>query len=84
MPDNLEKEIQAIVAEIMEVEPEEIQLDNTLEAVQEIESVAMLEVLVTLERQYEINITEDDLKSVTQMGHVVDLVRQKIAQKKAG
>jgi acyl carrier protein len=81
IPENLEQEIKALVVEVLEVDPEQVRLDGSLDQIMQIDSVALLEVLVTLERRYGVGITEDDLKQVTQLGQVVELIRRKMEAK---
>ena len=81
IPENLEQEIKALVVEVLEVNPEQVRLDGSLDQIMQIDSVALLEVLVTLERRYGVGLTEEDLKQVTQLGDVVELIRRKMEAK---
>ena len=81
MSDNLEQEIKDVVVEILEVDPSEVKLDGPLDQITQIDSVALLEVLVTLERKYGISIQEEDLQQISQLGQVVELIRKKQAEK---
>ena len=77
MSDNLEREIREIVAEILEVKPEEVTSESTINQLMEIDSVVLLEILVSLERRYQIDISEDEVKDITQLQHLVELIRRK-------
>jgi len=79
MSDNLEREIREIVAEILEVKPEEVTSESTINQLMEIDSVVLLEILVSLERRYQIDISEDEVKDITQLQHLVELIRRKTA-----
>lgn len=81
VPENLEQEIKDLVVEVLEVSPDQVTLNGSLDQIMQIDSVALLEVLVTMERRYGVGITEDDLKSVTQLGQVVELIRRKMEAK---
>ncbi len=81
MSDNLEQEIKDVVVEIMEVDPGEVKLDGPLDQIMQIDSVVLLEVLVTLERKYDISIQEEELQQISKLGQVVELIRKKQAQK---
>ena len=81
IPENLEQEIKALVVEVLEVNPEQVRLDGSLDQIMQIDSVALLEVLVTLERRYGVGLTEEDLKQVTHLGDVVGLIRKKMEAK---
>ncbi|MEW6517139.1 MAG: acyl carrier protein [candidate division FCPU426 bacterium] len=81
IPENLEQEIKDLVVEVLEVDPDQVRLDGSLEQIMQIDSVALLEVLVTLERRYGVGLSEEDLKQVTQLGQVVELIRRKMEDK---
>jgi acyl carrier protein len=82
MPEDLENSIKNIAVEILELPPaalaDEGQFDRLL---QTIESVAMLEILVTLERTYQIQLFEDEIKALRTWRQLIELVRRKIAAK---
>jgi len=82
MPEDLENSIKNIAVEILELPPaalaDEGQFDRLL---QTIESVAMLEILVTLERTYQIQLFEDEIKALRTWRQRIELVRRKIAAK---
>ncbi|NTV53099.1 MAG: acyl carrier protein [Candidatus Firestonebacteria bacterium] len=82
MPEDVEQKIKAIAAEILELPPAEFsevqQLDRAL---QTIESVAMLEILVTLERTFQIELLEEEIRPLRQWHQLVELVRKKTAGK---
>ncbi|MCK5243086.1 acyl carrier protein [bacterium] len=81
MSDVLEQEIKKIIAEVLEVEPEEITAETSTEQIAQLDSVAMLEVLVNIERFFNIEIKETDLSQIKQLSQVIDLVRKKMEEK---
>jgi acyl carrier protein len=75
----LEQDIRVLVAEILEIEPSllnnEKQFQDTVKLV---DSVAMLEILVTLEKKYPITIQEEEVKKIGSWHDLIELVRKKI------
>ncbi|MBN1594915.1 acyl carrier protein [candidate division FCPU426 bacterium] len=83
MPDQVEQEIKAIVAEVLEMDPAEISDEKTTEQITQIDSVAMLEILVMIERRLKVQIKESDLQNITRLDQVIELVRNKMQQPNA-
>jgi acyl carrier protein len=82
MTDHLEQDIIAIVAEILEIQPASLSDESKLnEMLTQIDSVAMLEILVTLERKYQITVKETEIKTITNWRQLVELIRQKNSEK---
>jgi acyl carrier protein len=81
MSDQLEQDIINIIAEVLEVKPEELSTEVSTEQIAKLDSVAMLEVLVSIERQFKIEIKEADLQQIKQLDQVIDLVREKLNEK---
>ena len=82
MTDHLEQDILAIVAEILEIQPASLSDEAKLnEMLKQIDSVAMLEILVTLERKYQITVKETEIKTITNWQQMIGLIRQKISAK---
>ena len=80
MPDDLEQKLKTIIAEVLEIPPET--LDNEQQFNQlllTIESVAMLEILVILERTYHIHIFENEIQELKAWRQLADLIRNKIS-----
>jgi acyl carrier protein len=78
MSDSLENEIRDIVAEVLEIRPEEIRPEGEIAQLYELDSVAMLEILVTVERRYNLRIQEEEAQGITTFQKLVDLVRGKL------
>jgi len=80
MSDELEQKLQGIIAEVLEIPPETFADEQKFNlSLLTIESVAMLEILVTLERTYQIHIFEAELQGLREWSQLVDLVRKKLA-----
>ena len=73
---NLQEEIKEIVVEIMEVEPEEVEMGTNFINELDADSLKALEVMATLEKKYKIQIPEDQLKRMVDLGSVVEVVEE--------
>lgn len=74
--DEVEREIQKIIAEIVEKEPDEI--DSEAKFVEDLgmDSMMALEILAAIEKKYRIVIPEDNLPKFTNLKQTVILVKQ--------
>lgn len=70
----LEREIRAIIAEILEVDEEKITPDARFVEDLGMDSMMALEVLASAEKKYKIKIPEENLTKVTSLRNVVDIV----------
>ncbi len=73
--------IRQIVAEIIEVSPETVEFDSSLAELISIDSVVLLEILVQIERTYDVEIGEADARLITNLHGLVDLVAEKVNKK---
>lgn len=71
---NIEEDIRELVAEILEVEPEEINVDAEFVKDLGMDSMMALEILASIEKKYKIAIPEDDLAKFTDLRTTVSLV----------
>ena len=69
-------EIKGIVAEVSEMEPEEIDNDGLLKADYGIDSMRMIEILATLEKNYGIKINQEDLSEMTTVHNIYKIVNK--------
>lgn len=67
-------EIKGIVAEVSEMEPEEIDNDGLLKDDYGIDSMRMIEILATLEKNYGIKINQEDLSEMTTVHNIYKIV----------
>ena len=72
--DNLEKELRALIAEIVEIEPEKITLDAGFVEDLGMDSMMALEILASIEKKYKLRIPEETLPKITNLKEVVGLV----------
>lgn len=74
--DNIEKEIRAIVAEILEIKEENITPDAKFVEQLGMDSMMALEILASVEKKYKIKISEDYLTKVTSLRSMVDIAKK--------
>jgi acyl carrier protein len=79
---NLMEEIKAIVVEIMEVEPDEVEMETNFIEGLGADSLQALEVLATLEKTYKIQIPEAFLKKMIDLKSVIEVVEEVMANSK--
>lgn len=70
------EEIREIIAEVSELDVEEITNDGHLKDDYGIDSMRMIEILATLEKTYAIKIPQDDLLSMTNVQNIYDVVKK--------
>jgi acyl carrier protein len=78
---NIEEDIRELVAEILEVEPEEINADAEFVKDLGMDSMMALEILASIEKKYKIAIPEDDLAKFTDLRTTVSLVKTMLNDK---
>ncbi len=71
------EKLTAIVSEILELSPQEINLDQKLSGFMVEDSVVILEILVALERTFGIEIKEAEFKAVYKLRDLADLIAKK-------
>ena len=79
--DQLESEIKAIVAEIVESEPDKVDTDANFVKDLGMDSMMALEVLATIEKKYRIAIPEDYLTKFTDVRSTVNIVKTILTKK---
>ena len=79
---NVEKDIRALVAEILEAEPG--QIDGNASFVKDLgmDSMMALEILASIEKKYRIVIPEETLPKFTDLNKTVNIVKEILAKKK--
>lgn len=71
------RNVRAIIADILEQEVASVQPETKLGDLLQIDSVAVLEILVALERHYQIKISEQEIKMVVTVQDIINLVENK-------
>ena len=72
----LESEIKAMIAEIAEVEEEEIKGELSFVEDLGFDSMMALEILAKLEKQYKIKIPEEELTKLANLNQTIELVQR--------
>jgi acyl carrier protein len=70
---NLEQEIKGLIADIIEMEPAQIDPDAHLVEDLGMDSMMALEILAAIEKKYKIRIPEEDLPKITTVNRAVEL-----------
>jgi acyl carrier protein len=78
---NVEEDIRNLVAEILEMEPEEVKSDAHFVKDLGMDSMMALEVLAGIEKKYRIVVPEDALPKFTSLNATVAIVKDIIAKK---
>ena len=73
---SLEEEIRKLVAGIVELEPEKIDLDAHLVKDLGMDSMMALEILAAIEKRYKIRIPESDLPKITSLNKAIEVARK--------
>ena len=73
---NLEDEVRALIADILEADPQ--QLDPSARLVEDLgmNSMMALEIIASLEKRYKIRLPEQELQEVKTLQRVIDLARR--------
>jgi Acyl carrier protein len=71
---NLESELKAIIAEIVEVDPEKITPEANFVEDLGMDSMMALEILASVEKKYKLRIPEENLTKITDLNKVMELV----------
>jgi acyl carrier protein len=72
------EDLRQFVADVLDVDPENVTDDAHFVAELGVDSLKALEVLVALERKYQIKISEDEVRDMTTFAEVRDLVQGKL------
>ena len=73
---NIEKEVRELIAEIIEMNPDEIQPDAHLVEDLGMDSMMALEILASLEKKFKIRIPEDELPKITTLNKAIELTKK--------
>lgn len=81
--DSVFEEIRNMVAEIVEMEPEEISADAKFVEDLGVDSMMALEILASLEKKYRVRIPEESLTKLTNLNQTVALTKEMLAKQSA-
>jgi acyl carrier protein len=74
--EGFEQEIRRIVADIIEMAPDQIEPDAHLVEDLGMDSMMALEILAALEKRYKIQLPEEELPKITTLNRAIDLARK--------
>ena len=72
----LEQEVKALIADILEMEPSQIDPDAHLVEDLGMDSMMALEILATMEKKFKIKIPEEDLPKITTVNGAIALAKK--------
>lgn len=70
-----------MIAEILEVEPEEIKDDTDLVEELDADSMMALEILASVEKEFQIKIPEEELQNFTTINNIISIIEERIKGK---
>jgi acyl carrier protein len=74
----LEREIKSLVADIIEVQADQIDPDANLVEDLGMDSMMALEILAAIEKKYKIKIPEEELPKITTVNRAIELARKHV------
>lgn len=72
----LEQDVKKLIADIIEMDPNEIDADANLVEDLGMDSMMALEILALMEKKYKIKIAEEDLPKITSVNRAIELARK--------
>jgi acyl carrier protein len=79
--DNLESEVRALVANILEIDEKKISPSGRFVEELGMDSMMALEIMASLEKKYKIKISEEYLTKVTDLKSIVNITRKILGEK---
>ncbi len=73
---NLEQEVRELIADIIEMDPNEIGPDAQLVEDLGMDSMMALEILAALEKRFKIKLPEEELPKITTVNKAIELTRK--------
>ena len=75
---DVEEKIQSLIAKQFHIEPEEITLEANLKVNLEMDSTELVELVVALEKEFGVEIGDDEVTNRQSVGEVIQVVRSKL------
>lgn len=72
------KKIQTTLAESLEIDIDQINLDTNISDDLGADSISIMEFTLSLEDEFDIEVSDEDAEKITTIGNVVDYVSEKI------
>jgi acyl carrier protein len=73
------EELRRFVADVLDIDSEDLTDDAHFVAELGMDSLKALEVMVAMEKKYRVKITEDEVRDITNFGEVRELLTAKVA-----
>ncbi len=73
---NIDQDVKAIIAEIIEMDPDKIDANAHLVEDLGMDSMMALEILATLEKKFKIKLPEEELPKITTVNRAIELTRK--------
>lgn len=77
MAQSLENRVRRVVADVLGLQLDEINLDTTHEEVESWDSMNIINLLVTLEQEFGVNISPDEAVKFLSVANIVTLLKEK-------
>ncbi len=74
--ENLEQDVKALIADIIEMDPDQIDSDAHLVEDLGMDSMMALEILAAIEKKYKLQIPEEELPKITTVNKAIELARK--------
>lgn len=74
--DKISEEVRALIAYILEKDPEQITPETRFVEDLGMDSMTALEILAAIERKYQIKIPEEELTKITNLNQVLEITRK--------
>lgn len=78
---SVEKEIQAIIADVAGVDAAEVKPESNIVEDLEVDSIKAIEITVAIEKKFKVSIRDEDVPKITTVNQAVALVNQLLHQK---
>ncbi|MBN1863248.1 MAG: acyl carrier protein [Dehalococcoidales bacterium] len=78
--DEVAEKVRNILVESLTLEPEEVTLESNLRTDLEMDSTEVVELVVALEQDFDIKISDGEITNRQSVGEVVKIVRGKLAK----
>ena len=75
------KELQNLAAEILGIEPDEVQLDKSFQRDLAADSLDLVELIAAVEDKYDVELPEDELEKMKLIGDLWKFLEQKTAER---
>ena len=79
MQDNIDDVIISLIAKVSEIPITNIKISSKFDCDLDMDSLAILDLVMQIEEEFDIEITDEELKHIPTVQSVTELVRQKIS-----